>query len=139
MNEKRNILGAVPQRRNHHRKDAQPVKEIAAELSRGDQFIKVPVRRGNDPHVAGHRPAIAETFELLFLQHSQQLRLQFQGNLAHLIQEKCSLMRQLKSPDPLRDGARKCAFLVPKKFAFKQPRRHGRAVDLHKRVGRSGD
>ena len=40
-------------------------------------------------------------------------------------------MRQLESPDSLRNGAGKRAFLVPEQFAFEKPGRNGRAVDLY--------
>src|SRR5262250_2254824 len=76
------------------------------------------------------RPATAQTFEFLFLEYAQQFGLQGERNIPNFVEEKRSVIGQLKPPDFLCDGPRKGALLVSKKLAFQQIKGNGRAIQL---------
>ncbi len=76
----------------------------------------------------------AEALELALLQDAQQLRLQFERDLANLIEEDGALVGELEAADALRDGAGEGAALVPEKFAFEQTGGNRRAVELDERA-----
>jgi hypothetical protein len=58
--------------------------------------------------------------------------LEFQGEVADLVQEKGAAVCSLKSADCLRDRARECASFVSEQFAFEQSTWNCRAVHCHK-------
>jgi len=60
--------------------------------------------------------------------------LQLKRDVADFIQKQRAFVRQLESPDALRDRAGERALLVTEQFAFEQPRRYGRAIDFDQRA-----
>ena len=85
-------------------------------------------------NIYGDRARAADPFEFLFLQRAQNLRLEFQREVADFIQEECSLMGQLQPADLLRDRSRKSPFFVAEQFAFKKAGGNGRAVEFDEGV-----
>jgi len=79
-----------------------------------------------------------EPFELLLLEHAQELRLQRRGDVADLIEEERAFVCQLESPDLLRDSAGERAFLVAEQLAFKQVEWNGGTIQLDERAPASG-
>jgi hypothetical protein len=71
-----------------------------------------------------------QPLELLVLQDAQQLRLQLQRNVTHLVQKQRALVGQFQPPYFLTDGPGECALLVPEQFALQQPRGDGSAVQF---------
>jgi hypothetical protein len=61
-----------------------------------------------------------EPLKFLLLQYPQQLRLQFQGDIAHFFEKECPPIRQFEVPEFLRDGSRECPFLMPKELTLQQ-------------------
>src|SRR5260370_32292548 len=61
--------------------------------------------RRNHPHVDAMRAATTQTFELLLLQHPQQLRLQRQRNIPYLIEEQCPLVGHFETANFLRESS----------------------------------
>src|SRR5207245_8524176 len=59
-----------------------------------------------------------------------ELRLQLERNVADLVEEQRSPVRQLEPSDALPDGAREGAPLVAEQLALEKARRDGGAVDL---------
>jgi hypothetical protein len=94
------------------REYVQPIVKVRAELFRVDQFGKVHVGGGHQPGIGVHRPRASQTFELPFLEHAQQLRLQFERRLADLVQKDGSAARQLESSDTLCNRARERPLLM---------------------------
>jgi len=65
-------------------------------------LLQIAVGGSYYPDVYAVGSTVSETFELLFLQDSQQLGLQCQRNIANLIQKERSLVGELEAPDFLR-------------------------------------
>ena len=63
----------------------------------------------------------AQSLEGFLLQSAQQLGLQIQRNVAHLIQKQSPAMRHFKAADLLRQGAGEGSSLVAEQLAFEQP------------------
>ena len=87
IDEHRDVLAPLAQRRNVDRDDVQPVVEILLEPAVGDHLPQVAVGRGDHPHVDLLRALGAERLELALLQHAQQLRLQRRAHRADLVEE----------------------------------------------------
>src|SRR5260370_23005795 len=100
LNQKRNILGPLAQRRNTDGKNVQAIVEIGTKLLFIDHRFEVPVGGGDQPRVGAQRPRAAQPFELALLQDAEKLGLQFERNLADLVQKNGSAMRQLEPSDP---------------------------------------
>ncbi len=69
----------------------------------------------------------------MFLEDAQELRLQFQWNITHLVEEKRAFVRQLEAANLARGGAGESTPLVPEQIAFEQPGWDGRATDPDQR------
>src|SRR5271165_3577656 len=74
----------------------------------------------------------SEAFKLLFLQGTQEFRLQIHGNVADLVKKKSAVIRQLKAASLLHEGAREGTLFVAEQFAFHQTRRNRRTVQTNK-------
>ena len=73
---------------------------------------------------------LADSLEVPFLQDSEQLGLQIEGNLSDFVQEDRAAVSQLKAPDAIADGSSECAARVTEELALEQFFRDRRAVDL---------
>src|SRR5260370_1197421 len=113
-----NIAAPVPKRRSHDGKDPQPVVKVASELLFRDQLRKVAIGRSHQAHIDRNRTSSPQPFDLALLEGAQQLGLEVYRQLAHLVQKERSLMGEFKTPHLLRDGPRKCTFLMPEEFTF---------------------
>src|SRR5215469_9017493 len=74
----------------------------------------------------------SKAFEFALLQGTQQLWLNFNGNVSHFVQEEGALIGKFQSPDFLCNGSGECSLFVPKEFAFEQARGDRGAIQLHK-------
>src|SRR5262249_13300787 len=68
----------------------------------------------------------------------QQLGLKLEGDVADLVKEDRSFMRQLKAADPAFDGSGKRSFFVAEQLALEQTQGNGGAVHLDEGVVLSG-
>src|SRR5262245_66468165 len=95
----------LPERWADDWKHIQAVIEVAPELLLLDHACQVAIGRSDQTDVDADGARAAQPFELLFLEHPQELRLQFEGDVANLVEEKRATMRQLEAPDLLRNCA----------------------------------
>src|SRR5208283_2205650 len=130
--QRRDVVAALAQGRQHQWEHVQAVVEVTAEAAVGDHRSQVAVRGRYQAHVHADRLGAAQTLELLFLQHAEQLGLQLWGNVADLVEEQRPVVPQLETADLLADGAGEGALLVAEQLALQEPRRDGRAVELDK-------
>src|SRR5277367_2518038 len=135
--QQRNIVAAIPERRQQNRKNIQAIKQVGSELMVRNHFRKIAVCRRNQASVALQRARAPEPLELALLQNAQQLRLQFQRYFADLVQENRSTAREFKAPDALRDRAGESASLMAEDLAFEQSRWNRRAVQFDERILRT--
>ena len=133
LHERRNVIGPLAQRRIENRKDVEAIVEIAAELLVGDHLREIAVGCRDEPDVDADGAGAAQPLELLLLQHTQELRLQLERDVADFVEEQRAAVRQLEPADLLRDGARERAFLVSEELALEQPRWNRGAVELDER------
>ena len=84
-----------------NRKHVQPVVKIGAEFPLLHHLSQVLIGRRDDPHVDLKGVAAAQALELLFLKGAEKFRLQFQREIADLIQKQSAAVRGLKAPDGL--------------------------------------
>ena len=128
-----NVVGSLAQGGQQEREDIESIIKVAAESAVGGHLCQIAVRRRDETHVDLDRLVAAETLEFLFLQHAQQLGLQLQGNVTHLVEKKCPAVGQFKAPDLLRNGAGEGTFFVAKQLAFQKSRGNGGTIELDER------
>jgi hypothetical protein len=108
-------------RRRENGEDLEAVKEVAAKLLFRDHFGQVAIGGGDEAHVDGDGPRSAQALDLALLQSAQQLGLQVERQLAHLVEKERALVGQLQTADLARNGAGERALLVAEELAFEQP------------------
>ena len=135
--EQRDVLGAVAERRERDREDAEAVVEVFAEGLVVDGLEQVAVGGGDDPDVDRQRRAAADALDLALLEDAEELGLGLQGEIADLVEEEGPAVGQLEAADPPGEGAGEGAFLVAEQLALDQARGQGGAVELDQRLGRA--
>jgi hypothetical protein len=85
--QRRDVGRALAQGRQPKREDVEPIVEITAEVAVSNHLGEIAVRGGHQAHVHLDGPGAAQALELLFLQHTEQLGLQFWRNVADLIKK----------------------------------------------------
>src|SRR5580658_5574941 len=113
-----NIFFALPKRWDANRKNIQAVVQIAAKFTFRNHPDQVAVGRSNQANVHLQSSRAPEPFKLLFLKSSQKLRLDFRGNVRHLVEEKRAAIGQLQPPNFPADRARECTLFMSKQFAL---------------------
>src|SRR5262249_54531315 len=90
---------------------------------------------GGSDHADVHadRPCPAQSLELLLLQHAQELGLQLEREVAHLVEEERAAVRELEATDLLRNAPRERAAPIAEEPAREQARRDARASPLDQR------
>jgi hypothetical protein len=132
--QKGNVLLTLAQRGDVDREHIQAIVEIHSKFLLPHHSGQIPICRGDQSGVCPQGAGTPQALKFPFLQHAKKLRLEFERNLTHLIQENAALVRQFEAADTLRYGAGEGAFLVSEHFAFQQTCRNRRAVQLHKCV-----
>src|SRR5690348_8154572 len=116
--EQRDVTWPLPQRRQRNRNDVETKEEILAERPLMDAAGEVFVRGRDDPHVDANRLSSADSFDLLCLDRSQQLGLRLGSEVADLVQQQGSCMRELEATDaPIRRASER-SLLVAKHLAL---------------------
>src|SRR5262249_20120260 len=128
----RNIPCALSQRRDLDRKYFQTIVKILTKRPLFYHRGQVPMRGCDQAYVNFMRKVAAEPLELLLLQDAQQFWLEFQRDVADLIQKKRASVGEFESPRFLGDGAGERAFFVAKQLALQQPQGDSGAVQFHK-------
>ena len=96
LEQQRNLVPALAQRRQRHVNDAEPIEQVLAEFPLLAQLAQVPVGRGDDARVDGDRLVRTDALDLVRLQHAQQLHLARQRQLADLVEEDGAAVRALE-------------------------------------------
>src|SRR5258708_88382 len=133
-NQDRNVFAARPQWWQQDRKHIQTGVEVAAKFAPLHHLRQIAVSCRHQPNVHLVSPSAAQALELLFLQYSQQFRLQRQRNIADLVEEESAFVSQFETTNSLRYGSGEGASLMAKKLAFQQIQRNGRAIELQERA-----
>ena len=120
--EQGNVLAPVAQRRQVQLDDIETEEEVFAEISLGDHFGQVAVRRGEEADVGGEGFVAADALEDAFAEHTEDFNLRGGIDLADLVEKQRAARGLLEASDaPLaRSGER--TFLVAEEFAFEELR-----------------
>ena len=131
VGEEQHVVAALPERRQVHVEDAQPVEEIVAEPAGRHLGRQIAVGGGDEPDIGLERRGPPDPLELSLLQHAEQLDLDRGGELADLVEEERAVGRQLEAPGllPVRPG--EGAALVAEQLGLEQRVGQRRAVDRH--------
>src|SRR5262249_30474129 len=127
----RDIFRPFPKCGQSDREDIESVKEIGTKTPFPYRLFKIPVRRCNHPDVRFDCAWAAESLELAFLQHTQQLGLQLQRTIADFIKKDRGAIGQLNPADLSCQCTREGTLFMTEQLTFDQSRRNRRAVDLH--------
>src|ERR1700739_845914 len=95
------------------------------------------MRRGNQPDVSPQRLRAAEPFELSFLQDTQQLGLQFDGDISHFVEKQRTPVGSLKTTDPAGICSGESTPLMSEQLALQQPVWNRSAVELYEAAAAS--
>lgn len=90
LGEEEDVAPALAQRRQEDRDHAQPVHQVRAESARLHLLAQAAVGGRDDPHVDRDGLAAAHRDDRPRLQHPEELRLQLQRQLRHLVEEEGS-------------------------------------------------
>ena len=115
-----NVVAALAQRRQVDRHDVQPEVQVLAKSLLADHLGQVLVRRCQHAGIAGDRQRTAHADHHFLFQHSQQLGLAIEAQVADLVEKKCAARGQFELAGTGLAGIGEGAFLVPEKFAFRQ-------------------
>src|SRR5215831_4834012 len=126
--ERGDVFAPLAQRRQPDGEYVQSVVEVFAEIAGRYRLPEIAVRGGHDPHVDLSGARRADSFEFAFLEHTQQLGLEFEGQIADLVEEQGATVRELEAALTLRYRIRERAALVAEQLALDQGRRQRRAV-----------
>ena len=138
LDEQRDVLAAIAQRRERDREHVEPIVQVAAEAALAHFLGQIAVGRGDDAHVDVHRARAAQPLELSFLQHAQQLGLQLERQLADFVEEERAAVGELEAADLGRVRAGERAALAAEQLALDQVGRQRGAVDDDQRTVRRG-
>src|SRR5581483_6472637 len=131
--EQRNVVRALAQWRHRHRQHVETEVEVLAKATVPHGRWQVAIGGGNDSHIHpnGFRPAHA--LDLPRLDGPQQFGLRFGPQVADLVQEQRTGVRQLKPTDAPLGCAGERAALVAEHLALHEVAGDCRAVHPHER------
>ena len=107
-----NVLAPLPERRHGDRDDIEAVIEVFAELGFRDQTFEILVCRGDEAHIDLDRFAGANALERHLLKNAQKLGLNFEADVANLVEKKRAAIGHLEAADLIAMGASKCSLDV---------------------------
>jgi hypothetical protein len=134
LDQQRDVLAALSQRRQLHRDDVQPVVKIFAKRAVRNHLRKVGMRRGDHADVNLDCVRITNPLELTFLQHAQQLGLKRGTHRSDFVEKQRALVRLLEPPLPRADRTGKRTAYVAEELGFEQRFRNRAAVQRDEAV-----
>ena len=133
IDEQRDVLAPLVQRRHRDLDHVQPVVEILAEAPGRHLVLQAPVRRADDAHVDALIVGVADAAEGLLLDQAQHLHLERERQLADLVEEERAAVGRLEQAGLVVQRAREGALHVAEQLGFEQHLRNRRAVHDHER------
>src|SRR5882724_10336854 len=134
LDQERQVLDPLAQRRQQDRDDVQPVVQVLAEAPRLHLGLEVLVGGREDAHVDLQGAVAADPLELALLQDAQDLGLRLRPHVADLVEKECPAVGDLELALARRDRPREGALLVTEELALDQLARERRAVHLDERL-----
>src|SRR5262249_13854584 len=129
LEQERNVLLALAQRRQIDDRHVQTIEQVLSELSLFHEFDQVRLAGGDDAEVDRYRIVGAQPFNLLLLQDPQELDLHRRRHAFDFVEKEGATMRVLDFANSaarrLREGAR----LVAEHLALEELVRQSTAID----------
>ena len=118
VNEKRDILAPLPQRRNMDAKEVQPIVKILPEGSPLHRSAEFNIRGGDNSDINVDVFLAAEAREFARLQHAQELHLRLRRHFTDFIEEQRAGVCLFKHAASAGNSIGKRAFFVPEELAL---------------------
>jgi hypothetical protein len=132
------LLGPIAQRRRHDARRGDAVEEVLAQLAGGDLGAQIAVRRRAEAQIDPARARGAEGQHLAGLEQAEELGLDRQRELAHLVEEQRASVSRLGVAVGVGVGAGVGAALGPEEEPLGHRLGDGGAVDGLERTARRG-
>ena len=129
IEQQRNLLAPLAQRRNRQLHDVEAVVQVIAEPSLRDQLVEIGVGGRHDPHVDGDRRRLAERMHVARLEEAEQLGLHVHADLADFVEEQRAAGGAADDAGKRVVGAGEGAAPVAEELAVEHLARHRRAVE----------
>ena len=123
-----NVFGALTKRWDFDAHYGEAIEQILAEAPRLDLGSQVPVGRGEDAHIYLGMGGLTDPFDLSPLQHTEQLGLHLERQLADLVEEDRASRGRFEGPGPCSIRSREGASLVPEELALHEILWDGAAI-----------
>ena len=133
LEQHRNLVPALAQRRQREMNDAEPIEQVLAEFPFFAQLAQVAVGGRDDARIHGDPLVGTDPLNLVRLQHAQQLHLPCQGQLADFVEEDGAGVRALEFALAIGRCAGECAPAMPEQLGLQQIVGNGPAVDGNER------
>ena len=137
LDQERDVLGALAERRHREHHDRDAVVEVEAEAPVVDLGAQIAVRRGDEAHVDRDLVPSADAAEPAPLERAEQRGLERWRELADLVEEERAAVRALERALVPTVGAGERALLVAEELARDERRRERAAVDDDERAARA--
>ena len=129
LDQERQILETLAQRRHLDRKHVEAVEQVLAERALEDRVLEVAMRGRDDAHVAAHAAVAADALVGALLQHAQDLDLHRQRHVADLVEEQRAAVGHFETALARGDRAGEGSLLVTEQLGLEQLARDRAAVD----------
>ena len=137
LDEIRNLLDPLPQRRHLNHDDCKAEVEVLPERARGDARAEIAVRGGDHADVHRAIDAASHAPHDATVERTQQPRLQLERQLSYLVEKERAALRALEGSRMHGDRAGERTLLVTEQLALGETRRHRAAIEHHERPARS--
>src|SRR5262245_8017054 len=137
VGKEQNIGLSFAEGRDEDCKHIEPVVQVFSEGALGNCFFEVFVGGCYQPDISLDCFGSSQPLEFPFLQHSQQLHLGRQIEVAYLIEEQSAAFGHFEPPLFPHLGARKCALLVSEQLGLDQGLGWRRAANFDERLFRA--
>ena len=138
LDEKLDVLFALPQRRKLDRDHVDAVEEVLAECAFLNRVVEIAIRCGDHADLDLRLDVRSDFANDTVLQHAKQLDLHRQGGFADLIEEDRAAIGFGEQTTLLPDRAGERAAFVTEQFGLEQVFRKGAAVDRHEFAAPAG-
>src|SRR4051812_26584443 len=132
--QRRNVLAALPQRRDLDWKRVETEIEIFAKAARFHFLLQVAVGCCDYAHTGKARAAFADAFEPALLQYPQKPALQFKRNFTNLVDIERAAVGEFETAGAVAQCARKGTFDVAEQLTFESLAWGGARIDANERT-----
>jgi hypothetical protein len=134
IDQQRDIVASLSQRRDDHVNHVDAIKEVFAKLALRNQLFQIAARRGDDADVADLGAILrADLLDFSGFEESQQQALHPRRHLSDFVEENRTAIGNFQLSGLVTVGARKAATDVAEQFRFEQRFRNASAVHRHER------